>query len=119
MKKRMLSLIIMMVAMFSMVSPVFAKTLGEKDRYIVTSDGYGGFIIEDTVQKMCIVSIEVKKTEESGVYDFFCNGNSYRRIKSGMQLAGIIAGYFGAGVAGSLTGWAAGLIYDEVCAYYR
>ena len=132
MKNRMLSLAIMLIAMFSVVSPFFAKTetisisdssvfariLGVMDRYVVREDGYGGYIIEDSVEKRCIVSIEVEKDEREG-YNFFCNGNSHRRIRSGMQLAGILAGYLGAGVAGSLSGWAAGLIYDEVCAYFR
>jgi hypothetical protein len=100
------------------VTPVFADTLGTNGRYRVTQSG-SSFYIEDTVAGICLAPIEARSTGESGVYDFFCNGKSARRIRSAMQLAGIVASWLGAGPAGSIAGWAADLIYDEACDYFR
>jgi hypothetical protein len=113
-----LFLLVSITAIF--VMPVFAdQSLGLNGRYQVTTDGYGSFYINDTVAGICLAPIQVTETGDSGVYDFFCNGKSARRIRSAMQLTGIIAGWLGAGIAGSIGGWAAGLIYDEACDYFR
>ncbi|MDR2716463.1 MAG: hypothetical protein LBB89_00145 [Treponema sp.] len=118
MKNKFIAFSIVFAIMVVLAIPVFAENLGSNGRYTVTQYG-STFYIEDTVAGICLAPIEVRSTGESGVFDFFCEGKSARRIRSAMQLAGIIAGWLGAGPAGSVAGWAAGLIYDEACDYFR
>ncbi len=122
MSKKLISFSIMLLLMFAVISSLFADTkLGQNDRYVVRTDGYGTYYIDDTVAGQCMLALRVEKTEERGVYNFFCEGKSYRRIKSGIQLAGIIGSHIttGSKVVASIVSWAAGVIYDEACAYFE
>lgn len=122
MSKKLISFSIMLLLMVMAGLPTFADTkLGQNDRYVVRTDGAGTCYIDDTGAAQCLLAIKIEKTEERGVYNFFCEGKSYRRIKSGIQLAGIIGTHIttGSKVAASIVSWAAGVIYDEACAYFE
>lgn len=124
MSKKLMSFSIMLLLMVMAGLPTFADTkLGQNDRYVVRTDGYGTYYIDDTVAGQCMLALRVEKTEERKVYNFFCEGESHRRIKSGIQLAGVIGGYLEKGKKGTkispIVAWAANVIYDEVCVYFK
>jgi hypothetical protein len=99
------------------ISYVFAD-----DNEIRFGGSGGNYWIEDDTNGICVL-IEVVPTEESGVYDFFCNGNSYRAIQSSIQFLGVALDYFYNPVPGSkiysLIATAVNTIYDLACAYFE
>ena len=129
--KKLVSLIGILILVLTNASLVFAAAYGEYDwktpdgRYgIRVSEDRKFYYIDDTVEKRCLVAINVvTKILPSGeqVYDFFCNGESYRVVRGATQgLVGLIAGSLGGGTtASAIASWATGVIYDAVCAYYK
>ena len=114
MKIRLLCVVFVFFFLFG-VSNVFS----DEDEIRFGGSG-GNYWIEDDTNGICVV-IEVVPTEESGVYDFFCNGVSHRIIHGAIQLTGIVADIFLNPAKGSKLysniASVVNLIYDSACAY--
>jgi hypothetical protein len=91
---------------------VFAGEIASNGAYTVEGDGYGNFWINDTDRNVCILTVQAKPTENSGVYEFFCGGATRRRVSQATQLATILGNW---NIQTRIAIWAAGVIYNEVC----
>ncbi|MDR0689172.1 MAG: hypothetical protein LBG08_02740 [Spirochaetaceae bacterium] len=108
-------ILIVMVALLFMTQAVFAYELDSRGSISIESDGSGNYWINDEARGICITIVQAQPTGERGVYNFFCSGQSRRRVSNATSLASIIAAASGAGLPGSLATWAAGVIYNEAC----
>jgi hypothetical protein len=93
----------------------FSYEVDSRGDISIESDGSGNFWINDAAQGVCVAVVQAQPTGDTGVYDFFCSGQSRRRVSQASTLVGLIAAATGAGSWVSWVSWAAGVIYNEVC----